>query len=78
LDGNSAELEKTRIQLSLPGALEFSVAGEASSVGPPALVGKGPVNGLAAAYICIGPQCQAPETTSEGFLAALLAARAAA
>ena len=78
VDGNSADLEKARIQLSLPGALEFSVSGEASSVGPPALVGKGPVKGRAAAYICIGPQCQAPETTSDAFLAALRAARAAA
>ena len=78
VDGNSADLEKARIQLSLPGALEFSVSGEASSIGPPALVGKGPVKGQAAAYICIGPQCQAPETTSDGFLAALRAARAAA
>jgi uncharacterized protein YyaL (SSP411 family) len=78
VDGNSADLEKTRIQLSLPGALEFSVSGEASSIGPPALVGKGPVEGRAAAYICIGPQCQAPETTSDGLLAALRAARSAA
>jgi uncharacterized protein YyaL (SSP411 family) len=78
LDGNSADLEKARIQLSRPGALEFSVSGEATSIGPPALAGKGPVKGQAAAYICIGPQCQAPETTSDGFLAALRAARAAA
>jgi uncharacterized protein YyaL (SSP411 family) len=78
LDGNSADLEQARIQLSLPGALEFSVSGEASSIGPPALVGKGPVKGRAAAYICIGPQCQAPVTTSDGFLAALRASRAAA
>jgi uncharacterized protein YyaL (SSP411 family) len=78
VDGNSADLEQARIQLSLPGALEFSVSGEASSIGPPALVGKGPVKGRAAAYICIGPQCQAPETTSDGFLAALRAARSAA
>jgi uncharacterized protein YyaL (SSP411 family) len=77
-DGASAGLEQARTQLSLPGALEFSVFGEASTIGPAALAGKGPVQGQAAAYICTGPSCQAPETTSEGFLTALQSSRRAA
>ncbi len=64
----SAELEQRATQLLSPGAFEFSVFGEASSIGPPALAGKGPVKGQAAAYICTGPSVPGPRDNLGGFL----------
>jgi uncharacterized protein len=50
-------------QTGLPGALVHVVSDGAL---PPGLAGKAPVEGKAAAYLCIGPQCAAPITDPAG------------
>jgi uncharacterized protein YyaL (SSP411 family) len=50
--------------VSLPGALEFDVAGDAIADGTVALQGKHATNGRATAYACLGPQCSLPLTNA--------------
>ncbi|MEO1207282.1 MAG: thioredoxin domain-containing protein [Pseudomonadota bacterium] len=61
--------------VSLPGALQFRFKGAPDDL-PPALKGKTPVDGVATAYMCIGPQCSLPVTKPEALLQELRALRA--
>jgi hypothetical protein len=56
------ELRKAVYGLSLPGALELSIAATGSSFAPPALRGKSAVDGKPTLYACLGPQCSLPLT----------------
>ena len=57
--------------LSLPGALAQVIADPARMPASPALAGKGLVDGRAAVYVCVGPQCS-PPVTEAAVLADLL------
>lgn len=61
LDGGTT-LRAVLNGVSLPGALEFDVAGPEFAGGIVSLQGKGAANGKATAYACLGPQCSLPLT----------------
>ena len=64
-DRRESPLRSALSELSAPGALEISVQGSVSDIGPPALRGKSTVDGKSTAYVCSGPQCSLPVTTAE-------------
>ncbi len=53
--------------VSMPGALELAVPDATYLDASPLLQGKTAVDGKAAAYVCIGPQCSLPVTEAEVF-----------
>ena len=53
--------------VSMPGALELAVPDTTYLDASPVLQGKGPIDGNATAYVCIGPQCSLPVTDADAF-----------
>ena len=60
-----AELIKVIRSISLPGALTYALHDAASGATLPGLAGKNPVNRVATAYVCLGPQCSPPLTAPD-------------
>jgi uncharacterized protein len=54
------DLADLAARIAIPGALVYRLTGQADL--PPGLAGKTAVGGLAAAYVCLGPQCSPPIT----------------
>jgi hypothetical protein len=48
--------------VSLPGALEYVIEADTAVGLGPSLTGKSTIDGKAAAYVCLGPQCSMPVT----------------
>ncbi len=72
----AAELDHALRKLSLPGALAYSLpSGSAAPTTP--LEGKASIDGKAAAYVCIGPQCSAPVTDADALTELISKQRAA-
>jgi uncharacterized protein YyaL (SSP411 family) len=69
-------LERAVLALSLPGALLTRITPDRPATAP-ALTGKGPVDGAAAAYLCLGPPCSPPVSDPHRLRAALVDARQA-
>jgi uncharacterized protein YyaL (SSP411 family) len=68
------DLMKVIRTTSLPGAALFAFNAN-TPVGLAALGGKGPVNGSATAFVCLGPQCSAPLTGSSDLATTLKSQR---
>jgi uncharacterized protein len=68
-------LNKTLFKKSIPGALEYCLAGEYAADMPVALSGKTGSAGKSTAYICSGPLCGPPVLDPDAFAESLVAAR---
>ena len=49
-------------KVAVPGAFEWIVDGSGQAIASPVLAGKGAIDGKAAAYVCLGPNCSLPTT----------------
>ena len=60
-EGQGIEELAAAAKVALPGALVYRIPVDASDL-PAGLAGKSAIDGLAATYLCLGPQCSAPVT----------------
>ncbi len=74
-DGTGAELRAQVGMLSMPGAVEHYIGATTDLPASSPVARLGALNDVAAGYVCVGPQCFAPATTSDTFLAQLRSAR---
>ena len=70
LAGGEALMKVIR-SISLPGALQYALSGEANGAALPGLRDKNAVNQRATAYACLGPQCSLPLTEPSELVRAL-------